>query len=108
MRVAALPKAPLAYWMMFLNFFRRSLKKSRSFKQPEPAQHRNLLGYRVLVPVVGAAEPVLARGTGSLQTRRWRKPDSNLYGAFPVKWCFWFVAVLCSEVCPAKASMFSR
>src|SRR5437588_2318356 len=27
MRVAALPKAPLAYWMMFLNFFRRSLKK---------------------------------------------------------------------------------
>jgi hypothetical protein len=21
----------------------------------------------------------------------WREPDSNLYGAFPVKWCFWFV-----------------
>jgi hypothetical protein len=25
------------------------------------------------------------RGTEGLQTRRWRKPDSNLYGAFPVK-----------------------
>jgi len=21
-------------------------------------------------------------------TRCWSKPDSNLYGAFPVKWCF--------------------
>ena len=28
---------------------------------------------------------------GSLPTRRWRKADSNLYGAFPVKWMFWFV-----------------
>ena len=25
---------------------------------------------------------------GSLLTRRWRKPDSNLYGVFPVKWLF--------------------
>jgi len=24
-------------------------------------------------------------------TLRWRKLASNLYGAFPVKWCFWFV-----------------
>src|SRR4029077_9477931 len=23
---------------------------------------------------------------GSHRTHRWRKPDSNLYGAFPVKW----------------------
>ena len=30
-------------------------------------------------------------GTDSLQTRRRREMDSNLYGAFPVKWCFWFV-----------------
>ena len=28
-------------------------------------------------------------GTESSQTRRWSKPDSNLYGAFPVKWLFW-------------------
>jgi hypothetical protein len=33
---------------------------------------------------------------GSLLTRRWRKPDSNLYGAFPVKefvfgFCWFFV-----------------
>ena len=28
------------------------------------------------------------RRHGSLLTRRWRKPDSNLYGAFPVKWLF--------------------
>ena len=26
------------------------------------------------------------------QTPRWREPDSNLYGAFPVKSYFWFVA----------------
>jgi hypothetical protein len=25
------------------------------------------------------------RGTDGLQTRRWREPDSNLYGAFSVK-----------------------
>ena len=30
------------------------------------------------------------RGTDGLSTHRWREPDSNLYGAFPVKWCFWF------------------
>src|SRR5262249_10429301 len=29
-----------------------------------------------------------AGGTGSWLTHRWREPDSNLYGAFPVKWCF--------------------
>src|ERR1700739_3653023 len=35
--------------------------------------------------------------------------DSNLYGAFPVKWLFGvLLRVLCSEVCPGKASMFSR
>jgi hypothetical protein len=26
--------------------------------------------------------------SGSHVTRRWRKADSNLYGAFPVKWLF--------------------
>ena len=30
--------------------------------------------------------------TKTLLTRRWREPDSNLYGAFPVKSYFWFVA----------------
>ena len=30
----------------------------------------------------------LSRGTEGLQTPRWRKPDSNLYGAFPVKSLF--------------------
>jgi hypothetical protein len=29
---------------------------------------------------------------GSLMTHRWREPDSNLYGALPVKSCFWSVA----------------
>ena len=38
-----------------------------------------------------AAVMIAARGTDGLQTRRWRERDSNLYGAFPVKWCFWFV-----------------
>jgi hypothetical protein len=26
--------------------------------------------------------------SGSQEPRRWRKPDSGLYGAFPVKWLF--------------------
>ena len=26
--------------------------------------------------------------SGSHETRRWREMDSNLYGAFPVKWWF--------------------
>jgi hypothetical protein len=30
-----------------------------------------------------------------LQTPRWRKTDSNLYGAFPVKWLF---LVCCSSL----------
>ena len=31
-------------------------------------------------------------------TLRWRDMDSNLYGAFPVKWCFFgLLPVLCSE-----------
>ena len=29
---------------------------------------------------------------GSRLTRRWREPDSNLYGAFPVKWSFGLLA----------------
>ena len=29
-------------------------------------------------------------GSGSQLTRRWREQDSNLYGAFCVKWLFWF------------------
>jgi len=37
--------------------------------------------------------------SGSHMTQRWRKPDSNLYGAFPVKWSFFgFLPVLCSEL----------
>jgi hypothetical protein len=39
----------------------------------------------------GALE-MLNHKSGSHATRRWRKPDSNLYGAFPVKWCFRFIA----------------
>jgi hypothetical protein len=34
--------------------------------------------------IIGPVAP-LHTGTESLRTRRWRKPDSNLYGAFPVK-----------------------
>src|ERR1700756_5478518 len=61
-------------------------------------------GWRVFT-----SSDVTDRGTESLQPRRWRKPDSNLYGAFPVKWSFFgLLPVLCSEVCPGKASMFSR
>jgi hypothetical protein len=30
-------------------------------------------------------------GTDGSQTLCWRKMDSNLYRAFPVKSCFWFV-----------------
>jgi hypothetical protein len=39
-----------------------------------------------------------SRGSSSQETRRWRKRDSNLYGAFPVKRLFWVVlTVFCSE-----------
>src|SRR6516165_9271255 len=42
-------------------------------------------------------------------TLRWRGMDSNLYGAFPCQAVFFgLLPVLCSEVCPGKASMFSR
>src|SRR5215472_423382 len=30
-------------------------------------------------------------GTDGSQTHRWRELDSNLYGAFSVKSCFWFI-----------------
>src|SRR6516164_3195807 len=33
----------------------------------------------------------VATETVQLLKSRWREPDSNLYGAFPVKWSFWFV-----------------
>src|SRR5580704_6440933 len=47
--------------------------------------------------------------SSSQWTLSWSKADSNLYGAFPVKWLFWvLLRVLCSEVRPGKASMFSR
>jgi hypothetical protein len=29
-----------------------------------------------------------SRGSSSQESRRWREMDSNLYGAFPVKWSF--------------------
>jgi hypothetical protein len=38
------------------------------------------------------------RKSGSQLTRRWREADSNLYGAFRVKWLFLvLLPVLCSE-----------
>ena len=37
----------------------------------------------------------LHAGTESSRTLRWRKADSNLYGAFRVKWSFW---VCCSSL----------
>jgi hypothetical protein len=46
-------------------------------------------------------------GTESLQTPRWRETDSNLYGAFPVKWCFGLLLVLCSEL-ESRSSFFNR
>ena len=41
-----------------------------------------------------AVDAPLVGGSGSLmkRTRRWREPDSNLYGAFPVKWSFGLLA----------------
>ena len=39
----------------------------------------------------------IVRVIGVCMTRRWRKQDSNLYGAFPVKSFFELLSVLCSE-----------
>ena len=36
--------------------------------------------------------PRSRRKSGSHRTRRWREPDSNLYGLFLSSSCFWFVA----------------
>src|SRR6516162_1773893 len=48
---------------------------------------------RVLGPAFGPGGKI-----GSQRTRRWRGLDSNLYGAFPVKWCFFgLLPVLGSE-----------
>src|SRR5271168_5305193 len=44
--------------------------------------HCVALAFEALLAAEGAR-----RGSSHL-TRRWRKPDSNLYGAFPVKWLF--------------------
>ena len=41
------------------------------------------------LPISAFRAPV-SRGTESLQTRRWREMDSNLYGAFGVKRLFVF------------------
>jgi len=47
-------------------------------------------GARDLARDIAKTEPQALHGL--LLTRRWRKRDSNLYGAFPVKSCFWLVA----------------
>ena len=48
-------------------------------------------------------------GTDGSLTLRWRELDSNLYGAFSCQVVvFDLLPVLCSEVCPGKACMFSR
>jgi hypothetical protein len=44
---------------------------------------------RRMPPKCGAF-PVQPRRSPLRQTACWSKPDSNLYGAFPVKWLFWF------------------
>ena len=44
-----------------------------------------------LPPMVRQWPIVCASSASSFMTLRWREPDSNLYGAFPVKPCFWFV-----------------
>src|ERR1700730_9250466 len=40
----------------------------------------------------GLGERFQGAKSGSHSTLRWRKGDSNLYRAFPVKWLFWVVA----------------
>ena len=48
---------------------------------PDPAQAFETVGVLMTVSSVG-------RRASSHLTRRWRGMDSNLYGAFPVKWSF--------------------
>src|SRR6516162_9248912 len=58
-----------------------------------PAVRRLTMFWGLSPPYPSSGEAmVVLRGTESLLTRRWREPDSNLYGAFPVKPYFWFVA----------------
>src|ERR1700761_3841897 len=53
---------------------------------------------------IGALRQLFASDDGAISfaacpipSRRWREKDSNLYGAFPVKWFFGLLSVLCSE-----------
>src|SRR3984893_9283295 len=51
----------------------------------------------LIVKAVGTCSGAPGRGSADVN-HRWREMDSNLYGAFPVKWLFWvLLRVLCSE-----------
>ncbi len=68
---------------------RRSARRSRRCRIAEAGSLRLRLASRT---------GQLPRKSGSQQTPRWREMDSNLYGAFPVKWSFFgLLPVLCSE-----------
>ena len=91
--------------------FNRARNRGLGSRNPPPIIGLRSLqacnGVRQFCTAIPASRCKLAQG--SQKTPRWRKGDSNLYGAFPVKWLFWvLLRVLCSEVCPGKASMFSR
>jgi hypothetical protein len=49
---------------------------------------RGALQFGLAFDEIGMSE---RRNTEVRLTYRWREMDSNLYGAFPVKSCFWFV-----------------
>src|SRR6516162_4640045 len=78
--------------------YRRSRCCDRSAHACLRANFRALRGARVL----GNGGPLCGRSSGRKiapsthtevrLTHRWREADSNLYGAFPVKLYFWFVA----------------
>src|SRR5215469_4626723 len=75
------------------------LRSSEPEAQPiRPARKSNRLcrrsphyDHRPSQPAICSAMGHGRAADGSFLTQRWRELDSNLYGAFSVKSCFWFV-----------------
>jgi hypothetical protein len=69
---------------------RRTLSKGDRFRYV--LRHRVAARTSVAIGLDLRKQPPSRPKSSSHWTLRWREMDSNLYGAFPVKSCFWFVA----------------
>ena len=94
------PPAPTPRESAPLSRARYNQRPLRSTPEAQPLSSASLALCACHLEIHGGAHP-RARKAGARRGRaksretwtlRWREPDSNLYGAFPVKPYFWFVA----------------